>query len=261
MKVSARNTTRYPNAFKLTGPIRRSLAILSVAAALNLSLPLMPGIYTAAGRDAAIARVASGTIRVAGSVSIDGVQGMSGQTIFPGSQITTAERSESIIDLGKLTRLRLLPETDLSLDFSSARVSGTLRQGALRGFIPAGLPVNIHTEGGELVTDPSEATEFTVRVTGTTTEVSVKTGHVELRSENELKMVGAGEVLTTSGVPQNPSEDEDDGLSKAEKIGLLAGIGGVAAILLTAFKGPVEEEFEFGECVDILSGPSTGICP
>lgn len=260
MKLSPRKTNRYSNALRLTGSIRRSLAILIVAASLNLSLPLMPGVFTVAGSDATIARVASGTIRVAGSVSIDGVQGMSGQTIFPGSQITTAERSESIIDLGKFTRLRLLPETDLTLDFSPTRISGTLREGALRGFIPVGLPVNIHTEGGELVTDPSEATEFTVQVIGETTEVWVKTGHIELRSENDLKMVGAGEVLTTPGFPQSPSKDEDDGLSKAEKIGLLAAIGGVAAVLLTVFKGREEdEELDFGGCVIILSGIQT--CP
>lgn len=257
MELSTMTTNHHPNALKLSGSLRCSLAILIVAASLNLSLPLLPGAFTAAGRNLSSA---SGIIRVAGSVSIDGVQGISGQTIFPGSQVTTAERSESIIDLGKLTRLRLLPETDLTLDFSPARISSTLHKGTVRAFIPAGLPVNIHTAGAELVTDPSQPTEFTVQVIGETTELSVKTGRVELRRENERKTVGAGDVFRTAGVPQSPPKGEDDGLSKTEKIGILAAVGGVAALLLVVFRGREEqEELNFGGCVIILSGIQT--CP
>ena len=252
-------TNQHPNALRLSGSLRRSLAILIVATSLNLSLPLLPGAFTAAGRNTSNA---SGRIRVAGSVTIDGVQGMSGQTIFSGSQVTTAERSESIIDLGRLTRLRLLPETDLTLDFSAARISSKLYKGTVRAFIPAGLPVSIHTAGGELVTDPGEATEFAVVVLGDNTQVSVKSGYVKLRTVSRLETVGAGEVFGTLGEDQDSEDDDDKGLSTKEKVGIFAAIGGAAALLLIALRGREEEEqLEFGGCVIILSGPSTGMCP
>lgn len=259
MKPSTITTNQNPNALKLSGSLRRSLAILIVAASLNLSLPLLPGTFTAAGRDASNA---SGRIRVAGSVTIDGVPGMSGQTIFSGSQVTTAEGSESIIDLGKLTRLRLLPETDLTLDFSTARISSKLNTGTVRAFIPAGLPVSIRTAGGEFVTNPAQATRFTVQVTGLNTQISVESGDVELRTENRLESIRAGEVFGTSGEAQDSQDDDDEGLSTKEKVGIFAAIGGAAALLLIVFRGREEEEQpEFGGCVIILSGPSTGMCP
>ncbi|HWN10757.1 MAG TPA: hypothetical protein VNO50_16070 [Pyrinomonadaceae bacterium] len=259
MKLSVATTTGHDHkALTLAISLRRWLAIFIVAASFNLSLPLVPGVFTAAGKNSS---TSSGIIRVRGTVMIDGLAVRSGQTIFSGSQITTAEGAESIIDLGKLTRLRLLPETDFSLDFSPTRISSTLRAGMLRGFIPAGLPANFHAAGGELVTDPSQATEFTVQVTGEDIHVQVKTGRVELRTENELKAIGAGEVFATSGGPQDSQDDDDEGLSTEAKVGILAAIGGAAALLLIAFRGRDESQPEFGGCVIVPSGPTSGICP
>ena len=242
---------------KSSGCFRSWLAVFIVAASVNLSLPLLPGAFTAVGRDAS---PDSGVIRVAGTVTIDGAQGGSGQTIFSGSQVVTAEGAESIIDLGKLTRLRLSSATDLSLDFSQSRITSTLRKGTVRAFIPAGLLVSIHTAGGELVTDPALATEFTIQVTDQNTQIAVKSGYAELRHENMLETIRAGEVFGTTGKTQE-SQDDDAGLSTKEKVGIFAAIGGVAALLLIVFKGRDEEEPVFGGCVIILSGPTSGMCP
>lgn len=249
---------RYRLPSKSSGYFLRWLAVFTVAAALNLSLPLLPGAFNAVGRDAS---TVSGVIRVAGSATINGVPVSSRQTIFPGSQVVTAEGSESIIDLGKLTRLRLLPETDFSLDFSQSRISSTLRTGTIRAFVPAGLPVNIHTAGGELVTDPAQATEFTIRVIDRTTQISVKAGYAELRTENNLKAIRAGEFFGTAGETQGGQDSDDDGLSTGKKIGIFAAIGGAAALLLIVLKGRDEEEPVFGDCVIVPSGPTSGICP
>lgn len=204
--------------------------------------------------------VATGIIRVSGTVMIDGVRGTSGQTLFPRSQITTDKSSESIIDLGKFTRLRLLAETHLMLDFSEESISSTLWQGTLRGFIPAGVPLSINTAGGELRIDPSQPSEFIVQVRGQNIEVSVKAGHVELTTENKLHSISAGEFFMTSANSQTEPEDQD-GLTGRQKVGLFAAIGTAAAILIIVLRGREEEQLQFGGCVIVPSGETPSICP
>jgi ferric-dicitrate binding protein FerR (iron transport regulator) len=266
MKIlSLRNNNRSPVSLELNLYGRRAAAFLIAVTLLSLSLPLFPVAPVASVAVAATGRDAlgaTGVIRVAGTVTIDGVQGTSGQTIFTGSHIATAAGSESIVDLGRATRFRLSPETDFTLDFSRACVSSKLGGGIVRGFVAAGLPVNIRTAGGELVTDPSQAAEFIVEVTGADTRVSVKTGRVELRTDGKLKTVSAGEAFTTAD-PQDQPDNDDEGLGKKEKIGIIAAIGGVATILIVILQGREKQdpEPEFGGCAIILSGTSSGICP
>jgi len=257
---SLKSIMRNPINLKLNCHVRRSLAILNFVALLNLSLPLLPDALAAPCREAS---KATGVIHVAGTVTIDGVRGTSGQTIFPVSQITTSEGSESIIRLGKFTRLRLLPETDFTLDFSGERIASTLSKGGVRGFIPAGIPFSIKTAEGELRTDPSQPCEFTVQVDDENTNVSVKTGRVELQRENNLETVNAGEVFSTDAGSQT-TPDEENGLTDRQKVGIFAAIGAAAALLIIVLRGgEEEEEQQFGGCPVIPSGTTgqTGICP
>jgi ferric-dicitrate binding protein FerR (iron transport regulator) len=251
MKLPSRHTGRRSSTgFKSTHKVRRLGTFLIAVTLLNLSLPSVPGVIA---NPRLAAGLATGVIQVAGTVTIDGAKGTSGQTIFPGSQIHTSPGSESIIDLGKFTRLRLSAETEFTLDFSRARVSSTLDKGTVRGFIPAGFPVNIRTAGGELVTDPSQPAEFIVQVVGDITKISVDKGRVELRIKDKLQTVSAGEVFTTATGSQT-KPDEDDGLTNRQKIGIFGAIGAAAVILAVALTGKKEEEPEFGGCVIILSG-------
>lgn len=254
MKFPSRQTARSSVGFKHADKFRRMVTLLAVVTLLNMSLPAVPGVLAAShGSDS----LATGVIQVAGTVMINGAKGTSGQTIFPRSHIATSENSASIIDLGKFTRLRLSPETDFMLDFSRAGIASTLDKGVVRGFIAAGLPVNIKTAGGELVTDPSQPAEFIVQVIGENIQVSVKTGRVELRTENKHNTVGAGEVFTADAGPQDPPDDEEDGLTTRAKVGIFAAIGATVAILAIALRGRDEEEFQFGGCVLVVSGPGS----
>lgn len=258
--LPSRQTARNSIGFKSTANVRRAIALLIAVTSLNLSLPSLPGVFASPRPGAAIA---TGIMSVAGTVTIDGVRGTSGQTIFPGSQVATSEGSESIIHLGKFTRLRLLAETDFTLDFSGESISSSLGKGAVRAFIPAGIPVSIKTAEGELRTDPSQPSEFIVQVEGENTKVSVKTGRVELRTETDIQAVSAGEVFTTATGSQTEPEEEE-GLTDRQKVGIFAAIGGAAAILIIVLRGrEKEEELQFGGCAIVPSGITgqTGICP
>ena len=231
---------------------------LIVGSLVNLLMP-STGVMASTRRGT----VATGIVRVSGSVTINGVKGTSGQTILRSSHIVTSADSESIIDLEKLTRLRLLAETDFRLDFSSESIWSTLGKGAVRGFIPAGIPVSIKTAGGELRTDPTQASEFIVHVDDENTRLSVMMGRVEFRTEESLKAISGGETFTTfSGSQTDP--DEDEGLTDRQKVGIFAAIGAAAAILIIVLRGrEKKEEPEFGGCPIVPSGTTgqTGICP
>lgn len=257
--LPSRQTARNSIGFKSTDNVRRAIALLIAVTSLNLSLPSLPGVFASPRPGAAIA---TGIMSVAGTVTIDGARAISGQTIFPGSHIATSEGSESIIDLGKFTRLLLSAETELTLDFSRMNISGSLSKGVVRGFIPAGIPVNIRTAGAELLTDSSQPTAFIVQVDGDATKVSVETGRVEVRIGNKLQSVGAGQVFATaSGSPAQPVLPSN--LTNRQRVGLFAAIGAAAAILAFAIIGRDETEPQFGNCVIVPSGTTgqSGICP
>lgn len=256
MKLSSEKTARNFRGFNSTDYLRRSVAILILATLVNLLLP-SAGVF-AAPRGASSA---TGIIRVAGTATVDGARAISWQTIFPGSHIATSEGSESIIDLGRFTRFLLSAETELTLDFSRVNISSSLSRGVVRGFIPAGIPVNIKTVGAELITDSSQPAAFIVQVDGDSTKVSVEKGRLEVRTGNSMQSVGVGQVFATaSGSPTQPAPQNN--LTTRQRVGLFAAIGAAAAILAFVIIGRDETaEPEFGGCVIILSGPSTGFCP
>lgn len=232
--------------------VRRATAFLITLALLNLSLLLSPGVVASPRTGAALV---TGLMRVAGIVSVDGVRATSGQTIFPGNHIATAWASESIIDLEKFSRLRLSPETELTLDFSRGNISGSLSKGAVRAFIPVGIPASIKTADAELLTDASQPTVFTVQVDDEATRVSVEKGRVDVRNGSKLQTVCAGEVFGTdsSAQPLPPSN-----LTNRQKGGLFAVIGAAAVILALAIIGREETPQEqFGGCAILLSGPGS----
>lgn len=247
MNMASVHTARYCLASR--SRIRRVVARLIALALLDLLLLSSPGVFASPLTSATLA---TGMIRVSGIVTVDGVRAASGQTIFPGNHIVTAGASESIIDLEKFSRLRLSPETELTLDFSRINISGSLSKGVVRGFIPIGIPASIKTAGAELLTDSSQPTVFNVQVEGETTRVSVEKGRVDVRSGSNLRTVYAGEVFATdsSAQPSSPSS-----LSNRQKGGLFAAIGAAAVFLAIAIIGREEPpEEQFGNCVIILSG-------
>ncbi len=237
--------------------IRRSIALSMIIASLHLSLG------SALATPRAEASVATGIMSLAGTATVDGSLATSGQTIFSGSRISVDAGSRSIVDLGKRTRLLLSAETALSLDFSSTQLAALLEKGVVRAFIAAGLPVTIRTAGGELVTDASQPSVFSVSVDEGVTKVLVETGKIEVRGQDGVHALGAGQTFVNSSRDQGEPAAPQNNLTGRQKFGLFAAIGAAAAILAATLLGrDKEEEQQFGGCVIILSGtnPNPGIC-
>jgi len=80
-----------------------------------------------------------GIMNIVGTVKINGQNALSGQTLFSGSSIVTSASSESLIEYENFARLKLAAETDLLVDSSQQRISGSLLKGEVLGSLPAGV--------------------------------------------------------------------------------------------------------------------------
>jgi ferric-dicitrate binding protein FerR (iron transport regulator) len=207
-------------------------------------------------------RAATGEVTFAsGRVAIDGAPAVSGQTLFSGSLITTAEGSLLTLGLGNLARLELSAETSLKLDFSAPSVSGLLSSGQARLSIPPGLHANIVTANAVVVTDASQPAVFTVEVEPLGATVSVERGRVEMRAAGEAQTVIAGEILSTSDGSQSQPPLQR-GFSGGKRVGVVIGIAATIAVLIIALTGGDDGELPVRDCGPIVpSGVTDNPCP
>jgi ferric-dicitrate binding protein FerR (iron transport regulator) len=216
----------------LSRDARRAVAVGIATAILNLSAPL------ACAAPEPFSSVSTAMITVGGVVTINGSPVIWDQTLFYGSSIVTGQRSESTLDFGNLTRLKLDAETALTLEFSrsSLSLSASLESGAVRGFIPTGTRVEIITADASIASDPRQPAVFSVQVESCVTTVSVQTGRVEINTGNSVRAVIAGESFTTAHDSPTPAAPQQDP-GNNKRVGLFAGIGAALAVLVVAITG------------------------
>jgi hypothetical protein len=211
-----------------------SVAVLSVYSMIALASPE--------------AKVPSGELSVSGQVTVNGQKVISGGTLFSDSVIVTSDKSSATVNISKLGRVQLAPNTTLMLSFTDKAISGQLDSGITSVSTLAGISVNLTTKDGSVVVDGSQATSFTANAKRGNTLVSTLAGVVELRAGGVVQQIAAGES-GTAGTP-NPQADEDEGISGGALAVLLIAAGGaiVAAIIATR-----EDEINFGGTVTVIS--------
>lgn len=157
------------------------------------------------------------------SVTLNGERVINGHTFQAGGVIATSETGSAVINLGKLGRISVSPNTSLNLTFSENNISGDLTSGQVKVFNNEGVSVNIHTADNE-VTNNAALSNFTVDVTSGSTKASSEVGNAFMK--NGMK------------APQNKDDDDDD-----DKGGLwipivvFAGAVGAAVILIATNSG------------------------
>ena len=101
----------------------------------------------------------AGTERIAGellisgknsSVKVNGETAQSGRSIFSASTISTPENTSAIINLGKLGKLELAPNTTANISFTDKGINGDLLSGKIT-VLGATDAVNIKTTEGKTV--------------------------------------------------------------------------------------------------------------
>ncbi|MGI9068477.1 MAG: hypothetical protein ACR2HX_18990 [Pyrinomonadaceae bacterium] len=212
-----------------------AVAVLSVYSMIVLASPA--------------AKAPSGELSVLGHVTINGETVVSG-TVFSDSLIATAEKSSATVNLSKLGRVELAPNSGLKLSFTEKTVMGLLESGSANVSTLAGNSVNFTTTDGMVVVDGSQTTSFTVKVVNGVTSLTTHSGVAELRTGGSVKHVAAGESAT-AGTPQGGSGDDDDDLSSGETFALVAlGAGAIIAILWATMHG---NDVNFGGNAVVIS--------
>ena len=192
---------------------------------------------------------ASGELSVSGQVTVNGQKVISGGTVFSDSTISTAAQSSASVNISKVGRVELAPNSNLRLSFAGSSITALLETGSAQVSTLAGTTVNLTTKDGTVVVDGSQPTTFTVSASRGRTHVATISGVAQFKTGGATKQIAAGESAT-AGTP-NPAGDDDDGLSGGALAVLLLAIGGaVAGVLYAAFHN---NDLNFGGSVTVVS--------
>jgi hypothetical protein len=132
------------------------------------------------------------------SVLLNGERVISGHTFQSAGVISTTENGTALINLGKLGRISLSPNSSLSLNFSENNISGELTSGQIQVLNNEGVTVNIHTPDNE-VTNDGQTANFNVDLRSGMTQATIQNGFAYMNKD------GARTLADT-----DPKKDDDD---------------------------------------------------
>lgn len=176
--------------------IRKALSLcLAVAMLATYSMVTLAGTDKAAGELLISGKNVNGQTPF---VKVNGEMVQSGLSVFSSSVIATPEDASAIINLGKIGKVELAPNTTFSITFDKKNISGDLLAGRLT------------------VLSAADA-------------VTVKT------AEGKTLKLNAGETATSGKVQDDDDDDDDDDgiFGGAFVVALLVG-GALAAIIIAA---------------------------
>jgi hypothetical protein len=215
--------------------------VLSVALILSVS-----GFYSL-GSISVLAQTASkqgsgGELSVVGSATINGTPAISGATAFNDSKIKTSSNGAAAINLGKLGRVELGPDTELQLRYTDGTIGGNLLSGRAVVSAPAGVAVSVSTADGIAASDGKMPSALTVDVSCGNTRVASSRSEATVTSGSKVQSVAAGsEVAIGTQASQAPRCTRllTDSLSKKLSSGaiaalIIAGVGGAVGVIIAA---------------------------
>lgn len=140
-----------------------------------------------------------GDLLVARSTTVDETAAASGLTLLSGSRIKTAEGGSAILNLGRLGRITLGPETELILEATRDDIGGKLLSGWMIVSASKGTDVAITTPDGVATSNGARGSVMRIDLTGGVTRVEAE-GGAELLSGNESTRVADDEEVEMSRV-------------------------------------------------------------
>ena len=117
------------------------------------------------------------------SVSLNGENAITGRTFFSSATISTPENSSVTVNLGKLGRVSLSPNSNLSLALTENGITGELSSGRIQVFNSEGIAVNIKTHDSVITNNFSQAGDVTVDLTSGSMVASNETGEAFVNGE------------------------------------------------------------------------------
>jgi hypothetical protein len=233
--------------------VRRFATLLVVVSLISVTMTAQSSLRTGF-------HSSTGFVTVSGTLKVNGQVAQSGQTLFPKSSLITFPKSESLISFQNGVRMKLGEKTDLTVDSSPVLVSGSLYEGQIQIFLPAGVSLDLKTLDASIVSDDTESLLINLQARECGTEISVQQGKVKLCSFDQTRTVKAGESF--SSVFDSSQTPAQHNFSRRKRIGLFVGIGAAIAVILGVVLGRNNENQQTpgGGCVIVLS-PTGGPNP
>jgi hypothetical protein len=183
----------------------------------------------------------AGELTVAGSVLINGTQAISGATIFSESKLKTARNSAATINLGKLGRVQLGPDSEMTLRFAEGNIGGNLTSGRAVVSAPAGTSISVATAEGVTTADGKQASTLTIDVTCGNTRVASLRSSAKVTSGSKVEYVPAGSEVAVGQAQAAPRCARLATSSMADKLSpgavaalIIAGVGGAVGGIVAA---------------------------
>jgi hypothetical protein len=158
-------------------------------------------IVTAGAASAQSPLKATGEIVSASKTTINGFSAVSGATVFNNNRIRTGKGGAAIINLGRLGRIELAPETDLTLRISESSIGGELRSNQMVVSAQKGVAIAVNTVEGIVTTDGREPAVLTIYLDGKHPRVITHRGAANVVTTGEKD----GEKGSESGKALAPS--------------------------------------------------------
>lgn len=144
----------------------------------------------------------AGEITVTGQVTVNGQAAVSNSTILSGAVVETGANSSAVVSLGKLGRVEILADSNLTLNFSAGSIVAILQAGKARVSSSAGVATTVTTKDATVIADSGQADNFLVEVECSHTHVDTATGLVTMRIGSNDKQVVAGTTAVAGNLSQ-----------------------------------------------------------
>lgn len=173
----------------------------------------------------------AGDLWLTGSVTLNGTSVSSGITVLNNSQVKTGRSSSATVNLGKLGRIKLEPESELVLQFNNSLIGGNQLAGLTAISANKGIKTRVSTPHVLVEGDGADVGLVSIDVKPEYTCVVANRGAVRLTSGQKVSTLRAGEALSfDSRGPEKVSHCE--GLKAAGLAKPLAVVGAVSAATL-----------------------------
>lgn len=148
------------------------------------------------------AKDVTGEITVTGQVTVNGQVVVSNSTIVSGSTVVTGANSSAIVNLGKVGRVEILPDSNITLNFSDNGIVAILTSGKTKVANAAGVAATVTTKDATVIADSSQADNFLVEVECSHTHVDSIAGMVTMREGTSDKQIAAGTSASAGNLAQ-----------------------------------------------------------
>lgn len=144
----------------------------------------------------------SGELTVTGKVTVNGQEAVSNSTIVSGSSIVTGANSTAVVSLGKVGRIELMPNSNVTLNFSDNSIVAVLSSGKAQISSAAGTSSTVTTKDTTVLSDSTQADNYIVEVECSHTHVDTLSGVVTMREGTSDRQVAAGSSASAGNLAQ-----------------------------------------------------------